>query len=74
MPPLCESILALKVKAVQGKQVSLEWTETSGELWVCGTTLEILSHFLWRVPPLEMRRERGEFFPHHEGKGSLLWS
>ena len=27
------SILALKVEAVQGKQVSLEWTETSWELW-----------------------------------------
>ena len=33
MPPWCESILGLKVKAVQGKQVSLEWTETSGGLW-----------------------------------------
>ena len=31
--PLCESILGLKVKAVQGKQVSLEWTETSVGLW-----------------------------------------
>ena len=29
----CESILGLKVEAVQGKQVSLEWTETSGGLW-----------------------------------------
>ena len=28
--PWCESILGLKVDAVQGKQVSLEWTETSG--------------------------------------------
>ena len=33
MPPWCESILGLKVDAVQGKQVSLEWTETSGGLW-----------------------------------------
>ena len=33
VPPLCESILGLKVEAVQGKQVSLEWTETSGRLW-----------------------------------------
>ena len=31
--PRCESILSLKVEAVQGKQVSLEWTETSGGLW-----------------------------------------
>ena len=28
--PWCEWILGLKVEAVQGKQVSLEWTETSG--------------------------------------------
>ena len=32
-PPWCQSILGLKVEAVQGKQVSLEWTETSGGLW-----------------------------------------
>ena len=30
VPPWCESILRLNVQAVQGKQVSLEWTETSG--------------------------------------------
>ena len=33
VPPWCVSILGLKVEAVQGKQVSLEWTETSGGLW-----------------------------------------
>ena len=33
MPQCCESILGLKAEAVKGKQVSLEWTETSGELW-----------------------------------------
>ena len=33
MPPWFESILGLKVEAVQGKQVSLEWTEPSGGLW-----------------------------------------
>ena len=33
VPPWCESIPDLKVEAVQGKQVSLEWTETSGGLW-----------------------------------------
>ena len=47
VPPWCESILGLKVEAVQGKQVSLEWTETSGGLWEFGTTLEFLSPFLW---------------------------
>ena len=39
-----------------------------------GTTLEFLSPFLWRAPPLEMRWVRGEFFPDHAGKGSLLSS
>ena len=39
-----------------------------------GTTLEFLSPFLWRAPPLEMRRERREFFPKHAGKGSRLSS
>ena len=33
VPPWCESILDLKVEALKGKQVSLEWTETSGGLW-----------------------------------------
>ena len=33
VPPWCESILGLKVEALQGKLVFLEWTETSGELW-----------------------------------------
>ena len=31
--PWCEWILGLNVEAVQGKQVSLEWTETYGGLW-----------------------------------------
>ena len=35
VPPWCESILGLRVEAVQGKQVSLELTETSGGLWEC---------------------------------------
>ena len=33
VPQWCKSILGLKVEAVQGKQVSLECTETSGGLW-----------------------------------------
>ena len=35
-------------------------------------TLEFLSPFLWRAPPLKMRWECREFFPDHAGKGSLL--
>ena len=37
-----------------------------------GTTLEFLSPFLRREPPLEIRQEHREFFPQHAGKGSLL--
>ena len=33
VPRWSESILGLKVEAVQGKEISLEWTETSGGLW-----------------------------------------
>ena len=33
VPAWCESILGVKVEAVQGKQDFLEWTETSGGLW-----------------------------------------
>ena len=32
VPPCCESILGMKVEAVQGKQLPLEWTEISGVL------------------------------------------
>ena len=37
-------------------------------------TLEYLSPFLWRVPPLEVRRERQEFVSEHAGKAFLLSS
>ena len=68
VPPWCESILGLKVEAVQGKQVSLNGLRHLGDSGNGGTTLEFLSPFLWRAPPLEMRRERREFFPDHAGK------
>ena len=74
VPPWCESILGLKVEAVQGKQVSLNGLKHLGDSGNGGTTLEFLSPFLWRAPPLEMRRECREFFPDHSGKGSLLSS
>ena len=72
VPPWCESILGLKVEAVQGKKVSLEWTETSGRLWEWWHDPGVLSAFRCRASRLEMRRERREFFPDHAGKGSLL--
>ena len=74
VPPLCESTLGLKIEAVQGKQFYLEWTEKPGASGNGGTTVEFLSPFLWRAPPVELRREHWEFFPDHAGKGSLLSS
>ena len=68
MSRCCESILSSKVEAVKGKQVSLEWAETSGGLWNGGTTLEFLSPFLWGAPPLEMPQECQEFIPDNAGK------
>ena len=68
VPPWCESILGLKVAAVQGKQVSLNGLRHLGDSGKGGTTQEFLSPFLWRAPPLELRRERREFFPDHAGK------
>ena len=64
----------MKVEAVQGKQVSLEWREPLRDSGNGGTTLEFLSPFLWKAPRLEMPQERWEFFPQHAGKGSLLSS
>ena len=74
VPPWCESILGLKVEAVQGNQVPWNGLRHLGDSGNGGTNLEFLSLFLWRAPPLEMRRERREFFPHHAGKGSNLSS
>ena len=52
----------------------MQWTETSGDSGNGGTTLEFLSPFLWRSPPLQMGRERRECFPNQAGKGSLISS
>ena len=74
MPPWCESILGLKVEAVQRKQVSWNGLRHLGDSGNGGTTLEFLSSFLWRAPPLEMRLDGREFFPENAGKGSFLSS
>ena len=47
VPPLYESMLGLKVEAVQGKRGFLAWTEHLGDSGNGGTTLEFLSPFLW---------------------------
>ena len=74
VPPWCESILGLKVVVIEGKQFSLERTDTSAGLWEWWHDPGVPVDFLWRAPPLEMRREHREFFPEYAGKESLLSS
>ena len=74
LPSWCQSILGLKVAAVKGKEIFLNGLKYLGDSGNGGTTLEFLSPFLWRAPPLEKRRQCREFFPEHAGKGSLLSS
>ena len=74
VPPWCESILGLKVEAVQGKQISLEWTETHGGPWEWWHDPGVPLVFRVESAPLEMRRERREFLAENAGKGSLLSS
>ena len=58
----------MKAKAVQGKQVPVEWTEDLGESRNGGTTHEFFSPFLCSGPPLEKRQKRREFYPKQAGK------
>ena len=68
VPPWSESILGVKVEAAQGKQVLWNGLRHQGDSVNGGTTLDLLSPFLWRAPPLEMRWEPREFFPDQTGK------
>ena len=58
----------LESRGSAGKLVSLLWTEHLGQSGNGGTTLEFLSPFLWRAPPLEMRRNPGNSVPTTQGK------
>ncbi|KAI4567118.1 hypothetical protein MJT46_008332 [Ovis ammon polii x Ovis aries] len=69
-----ESILCVNVKAVQGKQFPLEWTDTSGGLLEWWHDPGVPLAFPVESASLEMRRECREFFPCETGKGSLILS
>ena len=69
--PTCHCVVSrpwLESRGSAGKLVSLLWTEHLGDCGNGGTTLEFLSPFLWRAPPLEMRRNAGNSFPTAQGK------
>ena len=77
MPPWCESILGVKVEAVQGKQVPLEWTETSEGLfeWCLDPGVPLAfpaeSTFSWdaKGTPGILSRPSRERIPHLELRG-----
>ena len=66
----CEWILGVTVESVQGNQMYLEWTGTSGSFEMVAQTLEFFSNFKLRLPPLEVRREFRDSFPEEAGKGT----
>ena len=69
VPPWCESILGLKVAAVQGKQVSLEWTETTGGLWEWWHDPGVpLAFPCWEHLLLRCDGKTGNSFPTTQGK------
>ena len=72
MPSCCKSILGVTVESVQGYQVSLEWTGTSGSFGIVARLLEFLSTFELRPPPLEVQRECQDSFTNEAGKGTLI--
>ena len=74
VPPWWESILGMKVEAVEQNSFLWNGLRHLRDSWNVDTTLELLSPFLWRAPPLQMRRERWECFPDQAGKGSLISS
>ena len=74
VPPWCDSIFSLKVEAVQGKQVSLEWTEISGGLWEWWHDPGVPLAFPVDSTSSLDATEHWEFYPNHAGEGSLLSS
>ena len=64
----------MKAKAVQGKQVPVEWTETSVGVLEWWHDPAVPLPFPLESASLEMRWECREFFPDQSGKGSLISS
>ena len=68
VPPWCQSILGLKVEAVQGKQVPWNGLRHLGDSGNGGTTLEFLSPFLWERLLLRCDGNAANSFPTTQGK------
>ena len=68
LPPWCESILGLKVEAVQGNRFPWNGLRHLGESGNGGTTLEFLLPYLWRCRLLRCDGNAGNSFPTLQGK------
>ena len=66
----CELILGLKVEAVQGKEVSLEWTETSGDSGYVARPWFSSRLFCGEGILLRWDGNAGNSFPTTQGKDS----
>ena len=68
----CESILGVTVESVQENQVYLDWIGTTASFGTVARPLAFLSNIKWRMPPLEVQRERRDSFTNEAGKGTLI--
>ena len=70
--PTCHSGVSQysALKSTQCRENRFPWNGLRhlGDSGNGGTTLEFLSPFLWRAPPLEMRPNSGNSFPTTQGK------
>ena len=67
-----ESIIGVTVESVQGSQVYLECTGTSGSSEMVARPLQFLSSDKLRPPPLEVQQECQDSFPNEAGKWNLI--
>ena len=68
MSRLCESILGVKAEAVQGKQVPVKRTDTSGGVLEWWHDPAVPLPFPLESASLEMRWDAGNSFPTKQGK------
>ena len=61
-------VVSLEMPQRKWASCRLEWTETSGGRWECGTTLEFLSPFLWERLLLRCEGNAGNSFPNTQRK------
>ena len=72
LPSCFESVLRVTVESVQGTQVCLVCTGTSGPFEMVARPLEFLSSVKLRPPPLDVRWEHRVSFPDEAGKWTLI--